>query len=279
MLNAQQLQAWKQDGYVVISQLFSADEVARYRAHYMAMRGQGALPGDLAGVDAKSDDPLIKYPRMIHMHRFDETSMKFMIDARIRQCLAELTGVGDPFAVQTMLYFKPAGARGQALHQDNAYLRAQPSTCVAAWLALDDCDEENGCMRVIPGSHEWPLLCAVKADTSQSFTDVTVPIPDDKPARPIYMKAGDMMFFNGQLVHGSLPNMSKDRFRRALIGHYIQGDAQAVYKWYQPSYRMDGTVMEFGDSPDGSQCGVWTEIDGRRTIELTDMLVGASKSD
>ncbi|HRJ41757.1 MAG: phytanoyl-CoA dioxygenase family protein [Caldilineaceae bacterium] len=50
----------------------------------------------------------------------------------------------EPYAVQTMFYFKPAGARGQALHQDQYYLRAQLGTCMAAWMAVDDCDEENG---------------------------------------------------------------------------------------------------------------------------------------
>ena len=82
-----------------------------------------------------------------------------------------------------MLYFKPAGARGQALHQDNFYLRAQPGTCLAAWMALDPCDEANGCMQIVPGSHRWPLLCTEKADTGASFTDVTVPLPPGQESR------------------------------------------------------------------------------------------------
>jgi ectoine hydroxylase-related dioxygenase (phytanoyl-CoA dioxygenase family) len=216
---------------------------------------------------------------MIHMHRWDELSLRFLIDERIRSALSQLTGAGDPYAVQTMLYFKPAGARGQALHQDNFYLRAQPSTCVAAWLALDDCDEENGCMQIVPGSHTWPLLCTITADTQKSFTDVTVPIPDDQEVRPVLMKAGDMLFFNGQLIHGSLPNTSSDRFRRALIGHYIQGDAEAVYQWYHPVLKMDGTPLAFGESPSGSTCGVWAETNGTREILMTDITIGASRSE
>src|SRR3712207_7227872 len=64
-------------------------------------------------------------------------------------------------------------SRGQALHQDQSYLRVQPGTCMAAWLALDRCDEENGCMQVIPGSHTWPLLCTVEADTTQRSEEHT----------------------------------------------------------------------------------------------------------
>ena len=51
-----------------------------------------------------------------------------------------------------MLYFKPPGARGQAFHQDNQYIRKYP--VIAAWAALDDCDEANGQMVVIPGSQK-----------------------------------------------------------------------------------------------------------------------------
>src|SRR5687768_11401829 len=162
--------------------------------------------------------------------------MRWMIAPRVRAALYQLCG-RDPYGVQTMLYFKPAGARGQAMHQDQFYLRVQPGTCMAAWLALDACDEENGCLQVVPGSHEWPLLCTEKADTTTSFTDVTVPIPEGTPIEPVIMDAGDVMFFNGSLVHGSFPNTTPDRFRRSLIGHYVEGDAEQVSSFYSDALR------------------------------------------
>ena len=81
------------------------------------------------------------------------------------------------------------------------------------------------------------------------------------------MEPGDVLFFNGSVVHGSLPNTTNDRFRRALIGHYVQGDARQVNKWYHPVVRMDGTEMEFGESESGDKCGVWVERDGSNVIE------------
>lgn len=222
------------NGYVVVKGLFSPEEVTHYREHYMALRKHGTYPGDMAGVDTHSNDPLKRYPRMIHMHRWDDISFQWMIDKRLNECLTGLLG-REPYAVQTMMYFKPGGARGQALHQDNFYLRAQPGTCMAAWMALDDCDEANGCLQVVPGSHEWPLLCTTKADTSVSFTDVTVPIPEGQEVSPIIMEAGDVLFFNGAVVHGSFPNVTKDRFRRALIAHYIEGSAEQVSTFYHPA--------------------------------------------
>jgi ectoine hydroxylase-related dioxygenase (phytanoyl-CoA dioxygenase family) len=167
-----------------------------------------------------------------------------------------------------MLYFKPAGARGQALHQDNFYLRAQPGTCVAAWMAIDPCDEANGCIQVVPGSHRWPLLCTTKADTNISFTDVTVPIPEGTAVLPVIMQPGDVLFFNGQIVHGSFPNTTTDRFRRALIGHYIQGEAQQVAQFYHPVLKMNGEPLELEVSSGGGSCGVWVEHDDEFVIEM-----------
>lgn len=261
------LETYQKQGYVVVRGLFTADEVAQYKQHYMDMRASGPLPGDFPGVDAQNTDPLKKFPRMIHMHRWDDLSMQWMIDPRINRCLTALLGQ-EPFAVQTMLYFKPPGARGQALHQDQYYLRVQPGTCMAAWMALDRCDEENGCMEIIPGSHTWPVLCTIPADTTQSFTDITVPIPEGVQAEPVMMEAGDVLFFNGQLIHGSFPNTSQDRFRRALIGHYIAGEAEKVSKFYHPVLHMDGSEVTIGESERGGSCGVWVEKDGVPAVEM-----------
>jgi phytanoyl-CoA hydroxylase len=282
MVSRELLDAYERQGYAIAKGLFSAEEVSRLRAHYMALRPAEEFTGNTIGlpekdpgsgdaVDRPDDkpDPLLKYPRMIQLHRWDEVSLQWMLDERLDEHLTALLGE-SPFAVQTMLYFKPPGARGQALHQDQYYLKVQPGTCMAAWLALDDCDEDNGCMQVVNGSHTWDVLCTIKADTTTSFTDVTVPLPEGVTPTPAIMKAGDVLFFNGSLVHGSFPNRTTDRFRRALIGHYIVGEAQKVGEFYHPVLRMDGTEVEIGFSEDATKCGIWVDEHGNRMIELVD---------
>jgi phytanoyl-CoA hydroxylase len=258
---------FESEGYAVAGGLLGTAEVDRLREHSMMLR-RGSYPDDVVGVEPKSHDPLRRYPRMAQMHRWDEVTLRWLLDARIRDCLTVLLGV-EPYAVQTMLYFKPAGSRGQALHQDNFYLRVEPGTCVAAWMALDPADEENGCMMMVPGSHRWPILCTEKADTAISFTDVTVPLAPGQAARPVRMQPGDVLFFNGSMVHGSLPNTSADRFRRALIGHYIQAEANQVAEYYHPALRMDGTPLELDVSEGGGACGEWTELDGEPVVAMT----------
>ena len=267
VLTREQVRFYNENGYLILP-VFSGEECDALTEHYMELRKE-ARPGDFSGVDPESNDPLLKYPRMIHMHRWDDVSLRWAIDDRLHAVMTLLTGV-EPFMVQTMLYFKPPGARGQALHQDNYYLRAQPGTCLAAWLALDDCDEENGCMQVVPGSHSLPILCAEKADTSVSFTDVTVPLPRGMEVVPAVMKRGEVLFFNGSLIHGSYPNTSTVRFRRALIGHYLTGDAKTVSEWYHPVYKMDGSIIDFGSTKSGGPCGVAVDRDGEVIIEMVE---------
>ena len=254
---------------------FSADEVASYRRHDMTLRQEGSYDGDFAGVDLTEYDPLKTYPRMIHMHRWDETSLKWMTDPRLDSYMSAFLGQ-SPFAVQTMLYFKPPGSRGQALHQDNYYLQVQPGTCLAAWLALDDCDKENGCLQVVPETHDLPELCPEQADTSQSFTDVTVPLATGMTSKPMLMQAGDVLFFNGQIIHGSYPNTSQNRFRRALMGHYIVAEAERVSEFYHPILRMDGTEVRLEVSERGGECGVWVKEDSEVLVEAISNLQTSS---
>lgn len=267
MITEADLQQYKREGYTVARQLFSEEEVTRYRDHFMRLRELGSYPGDAVGVEPAANDPLKRYPRMIHMHRWDELSLQWLLDRRLAASLAALLG-REPFAVQTMLYFKPPQSRGQALHQDQYYLRVDPGTCMAAWLALDPCDEANGCLQVVPGSQDWDLLCTERADVKASVIDVTVPVPEGAEVRPVIMQPGDVLFFNGSMVHGSFPNTTTDRFRRSLIGHYIEGDSQQVAAHFSPALRMDGTLVELEASERGGLCGVWVEEDGTPVLEM-----------
>jgi ectoine hydroxylase-related dioxygenase (phytanoyl-CoA dioxygenase family) len=252
------LHQYDEQGFIVVPGLFSSDEVETYKRHFMELNA--AQHGE-RDERIQSYDPLAKYPRIMQPHRQETLSRDWLLDARLDQWLTALMGA-SPYAVQTMFYFKPPGARGQALHQDQFYLRVQPGTCMAAWMAVDRCDEENGCLEVVPGSHRFPVLCTIEADTTRSFTADTVPIPEGMQAVPVIMEPGDVLFFNGQVVHGSGPNTSTNRFRRAFIGHYIVAEAEKVARWYHPILRMDGSEVTLDTSEWGGTCGVWVTEDG-----------------
>lgn len=267
---------YQRNGYVLAKELFAPEEVDFLRTYFTDMVERGGDGWAEGGVDETSADPLKRYPRLLQPHRGDEVAMRFMLDERIRERLTAFYE-REPLAVQTMIYFKPPGARGQALHQDQRYLQAEPGTCMAAWLALEDIDDENGCLSIVPGTHDMPVLCPGTADLSQSFTGDLAPIPDGLSEVSVEMRAGDMLFFNGSLVHGSGPNRSQNRFRRIIVGHYISGEAESVARYYFPVYRFDGSVVELSASSDGpGPCGTLVDFDGRQVIQMTGEIAGAT---
>lgn len=255
-LSAEDVQHFDEQGYLVLRNFYRPDEVEKLVNTFMDIHAAGPVPGFFAPKTEQeaNGDPLKMYPRIMHPHRFNDTAKSYLLDDRLELVLTDLLGE-EPLAAQTMLYFKPAGGRGQALHQDNFYLNVEPGTCIAAWLALDVVDDENGCLNVVPGTHAMDLFCPEEADQTQSFTREYVPPPPGLEEVPVHMQPGDMLFFNGSLVHGSGPNTSKDRFRRSFICHYIGRSAERMSVWYRPILTFDGEEVTIDENTGGGPCG------------------------
>lgn len=264
------LEAFAQDGFLVVRGLLGAEEVERLIGHFMGLRESGFDTGEAIDHRLLDVDPLRTWPRLMHPHRRDEVSKRLLLDGRIHAVLRTLYGE-EPLAAQSMMYYKPPGSRGHALHQDQFYLRVSPGTCMACWIALDPADPENGGMRVVPGLADLPLLCVQPADESQSWSQVVVPLPEDARAVELELNPGDALFFSGWTPHGSLPNVSKDRFRRCFIGHYIPGSAREVSSWYMPLIDFAGNEVQRESAPAGGACGVWTESEaGKLEVKMID---------
>ena len=251
---------FSRDGYTVVRGLFSPEEIAEIRDTFMQQAENGPVEGLSDGVYKKLDnsDPLAFYPRMMHPHRHGKLSVgplatRFMLDERLYALLHAFMNE-EPVAAQSMFYFKPAGARGQDLHQDNFYLRVAPDTCYAAWIAVDDADAENGGMMVVPGSGQAEVVCPEKSDPTISFTDARVPVPKGLEAKLVPLKAGDVLFFNGSVIHGSYPNTSADRFRRSLIFHYVPRRSAELSASYS-SLDFSGEAVKIAPAVGGGPCG------------------------
>ncbi|WP_083713933.1 phytanoyl-CoA dioxygenase family protein [Brachybacterium sp. P6-10-X1] len=247
--------AYDRGGAVHLRGVLTPEEIAELRdafTTHIETDGAGGAFGEIG-----EDDPLHAYPRMIQPHRDGHEpgrlARRWLLEQRVMGRVAET--VGPVWAAQSMFYFKPAGARGQAMHQDNYFLQSHPETCIAAWIAVDDCDAENGALGVVPGTHHYEIECPEEADATESFTTITVSIPEHLQVVQTEMAAGDMLIFHGSLVHGSKPNTSGDRFRRSLIFHYIPEGSHEVAVSYQPLLDAAGDEVRIETSENGGQCG------------------------
>jgi phytanoyl-CoA hydroxylase len=254
--------AYRRDGYHVARAVFDADEVVACRDDFdgLARRGD-PIEGHWEPRDDPGD-PLAHYPRVMQPHMFDQRSRDRLLDPRIHAILRQLLD-DEVIACQTMFYFKPPGARGQAFHQDNYYLRVKPYSCIAAWLAVDRSTVDNGGLQVCPGTHLWEIECPEPADAAQSFTgDYVAPPPGHEPVG-LELAPGDVLFFTGSVVHGSQPNRTADRWRRSFISHYLPAAATHIGGWYTPYLLdFDGNPVTRESNEWGGPCGTEHDLVG-----------------
>lgn len=253
-LTKEQKQHFETEGYLIVKGLFSKENLAEIDETFEGI-SHHTVPGYFEpDLEANGSDPLKRYPRVMHPHRFNETAKKYMLHQPVLEVLADLYEE-EALAAQSMFYYKPPGSRGQALHQDNFYLQVEPGNCIAAWTAIDAADEENGGLLVVPKTNDYEIACPDIADANESFTTHYVKPPKDEKVMPVIMERGDVLFFNGNLIHGSYRNKTKDRFRRAFICHYANKSATHISNFYRPLYRQNGEPVDLEINPNGGPCG------------------------
>jgi len=181
------------------------------------------------------------------LHRQLELHERYMLHPRVLDVLEVIIGP-DVLAMQTMLFLKGPGKPGQGWHQDSYYIPTHPDTLCGAWIAIDDCDEQNGAMWFAKGSGVEPVYPPCP-EVGYGFGDKLVgdiryvkgvsDTDDEKNSLSevaekydqvlVSAKAGDVVFFNGHVLHRSKKNWSADRFRRSFVSHYC--NARSFTQW------------------------------------------------
>ena len=107
----------------------------------------------------------------------------------------------------------------------------------------------------MPGSHRFNIICPSQADLSRYTSNEHVDVPEGYHTVDAVMEAGDVLFFNGSVIHGSKSNTSENRFRRSLINHYMPRAATDIGDWYKPIYDFSGQPIENNYANEGGPCG------------------------
>lgn len=256
LITPAQKQQFIDDGYCVVPGLFSEKEIAEIEAFFEEFKTNGLkVYGN--GLGFEEADPKKDQLRAMQPHRYSKKAQEWFLNPRVAEVLEELLGK-PPLGAQTMYYFKPPGGKGQGMHQDDFYLLTKPASCIAAWTAIDTADIENGCLWVVPGSHRGTILCPEKdGEKWMNYGDTHISkFPRDQKPIPVPVPRGSTVFFGGNLIHGSGPNRTKDRYRRTFIGHYIDEASEQVASFYHPVLNMAGEVMgDVAVPTGGGPCG------------------------
>ncbi len=124
----------------------------------------------------------------------------------------------------TTVFGKPAfSGKEVPMHQDGEYWPIRPLATCSAWIALDDTSPENGCLRVIPGSHKDKRLRKHHQDDGDHLVLNQALNADEyheDELADICLKAGQVSFHDVYIVHGSKPNNSPNR-RAGFVCRYM----------------------------------------------------------
>ena len=192
---------YEKDGFLVITDLLSAEECAALKEEGLKVLSEHAKAGSTVYVGAAVNSALF---------------YRLASNAGIVGVLHQIMPDGIMFMSDKLVFKSGVQPKATPWHCDSAYWRnTRPKLSV--WIALDDVTAENGAMRVLPGGHhqKWHHTDPVNGEEfSNRIQDL-----NEEHVIACEMKAGSALFFSDDLPHSSTPNTNgKDRY--AIISTY-----------------------------------------------------------
>jgi len=228
-LSKDQVEEFNARGFLAPLRVLSDDEVGDYRQYF-----DGVLARALAdGYDGYS----IVSAHIKHGRVYDLLSHPAIVG-----WMSDLLGT-DLVCWGAHYFCKVAGDEKQVTwHQDANYWPITPARAITAWLAVDDVDVGNGCMRFVTGSHRHGPLKARDA-TADENSVLAQSVDGAEQYGEIYdneLKAGEVSLHSDMLLHSSQPNRSERR-RAGLALRYVPVEVRATMDWNSEGVLASGS--------------------------------------
>tara|TARA_B100000686_G_C16533589_1_gene833620 strand:+ start:42 stop:869 length:828 start_codon:yes stop_codon:yes gene_type:complete len=215
-LTSKQLNKYNEDGYVAPIDVLSKEEAYEIRKELENIEKK--WPNELEGLGRN------------YVHLISPVFDKVGHNRKILDAVESIIGKNILICGTTLFIKNPEEKGYVSFHQDAKYIGLEPYNWVTAWIAVTDSNENNGCMRMWPGSHKNKLLYH-----NQNFDEnnlltrgqsiESVPM---KETVPVVLKAGQMSLHHPIVVHGSSLNKSNDRRIGFVIQSYIGTNVDQV---------------------------------------------------
>jgi len=217
---AKELQQYREDGYCVVRQFFSHDEVGSIIAAVTAF-----LDHDSKRLEGRDINFTEGEVNSIHaMVGSSDDFFSDLLNAEKTKGLATVFLEDDAMARGSELFAKPAKVGlPSPWHQDNAYWCVDNGNGLTVWIALDESDESNGCVTYFRGTHKLGLLPHTPSfapGSSQMIADETFVTRYAAGRIAPSLKPGDVLVHHSLIIHGSSANKS-GKPRRGLTLQYI----------------------------------------------------------
>jgi ectoine hydroxylase-related dioxygenase (phytanoyl-CoA dioxygenase family) len=222
-LDPQSIADYQANGFVLLRQLATQEEVAAYRPAITE-------PTEAFAKTYKPIEERDTYGKAfiqnINLWVHSEAVRKFTFAQRFAKVAAELMGVTGVRLYHDQALYKEPGGGPTPWHQDQQYWPLDGVKCVTLWMPLVDATEEMGTLKFAKGSQELGYLGPMNiSDDSEVMLDNLV----KERGYPIIsagdMKAGDVTFHNGWCIHGAPGNASSSTTREVMTIIYLEDGA------------------------------------------------------
>ena len=234
-LSAEDVAAFNRDGYLKDIRICDEAEITGHRGFFNEQLAKAEAAG-LSSFTLSSAH--LKYAKIYDL----------MHHAKILACVADILGP-EIIGLAAHYFCKmPNDGTTVAWHQDASYWPLTPSKTATVWLAIDDADIANGCMRFVPGSHHAGQLefRASEASENNVLSQTVDEVEQYGNLIDVELSAGEISIHSDLLLHSSHYNES-DRRRCGLTLRYCTPDVRAVpgFNW-----EKEGVLINAND-PDG----------------------------
>ena len=228
---------FERDGFVALSSFYREEELLNIEDELERFITERipVLPPEHFFFEDKSNPSSLKQIQRLHEH---ESFFERMMNDKPKKLAQEL--LGEPVIGKNLQYFNKPPILGNATppHQDAYYFMIKPCHAVTMWLALDEVDEGNGCIRYVSGSHMQGLRPHARTETlgfSQGISDYGDGDLDNE--KVVMAASGDLLAHHALTIHRAGSNQSATRSRRAL-GFIFYGESAKENAVAHASYQQ-----------------------------------------
>jgi hypothetical protein len=202
-INPETVQQYHRDGYILFDKpVFSEAKFAKLKAIFedlAANMGEGKRTDEL-------DKPHFNDPRLF----------EFLMADEVLDIVEPLIGPNIGLWSSHFIAKEPFVGRATPWHEDSTYWKGRfdrMDQIVTVWLALDEVDRENGCMRVIPGTHTNGFSEYEEVDKANNTfgTEIRADQIDERKAVDFELMPGYASLHDGRIIHGADANTSPRR--------------------------------------------------------------------
>lgn len=227
MLSDAQRAFYEENGYLKVESAVTAEQLTELRRITYDLIEQSreiTETDDVFELDKGHSRDTPRLTRIKLPHKQHPYYWEILRDSGVTQVLTDLLGPDTMLQTSKLNTKAPGGGAAVEWHQDWAFYPHSNDSMLAFGLMLEDVDEANGPLQVIPGTHKGPILSHHANGVFCGAVDPDDPLFEGDRAVTLTGKAGDMTVHHARVLHGSAPNLS-DRNRMILFYECHAADA------------------------------------------------------